>query len=87
MDYTPMLYLKTPGEAMASVSTLKIILFLITIITYSLHSLSISIINSLTDYSANFERIQLLAARDSVFHDSLGSTYNTDQRRIWSSSD
>jgi len=31
MDYTPMLYLKTPGEAMASVSTLKIIMFLITI--------------------------------------------------------
>ena len=31
MDYTPMLYLKTPGEAMASVSTMKIILFLITI--------------------------------------------------------
>lgn len=28
MDYTPMLYLKTPGEAMASVSTLKIILSL-----------------------------------------------------------
>jgi phosphoglycerol transferase MdoB-like AlkP superfamily enzyme len=32
MDYTPMLYLKTPGEAMASVTTLKIILFLFTII-------------------------------------------------------
>ena len=31
MDYTPMLYLKTPGEAMASVSTLKIVIFLITI--------------------------------------------------------
>jgi len=31
MDYTPMLYLKTPAEAMASVSTMKIILFLITI--------------------------------------------------------
>jgi phosphoglycerol transferase MdoB-like AlkP superfamily enzyme len=31
MDYTPMLYLKTPGEAMASVSTLKAILFFITI--------------------------------------------------------
>jgi phosphoglycerol transferase MdoB-like AlkP superfamily enzyme len=31
MDYTPMLYLKTPGEAMASVSTLKVILFLVTI--------------------------------------------------------
>ncbi len=31
MDYTPMLYLKTPGEAMASVSTLKVIMFLVTI--------------------------------------------------------
>jgi phosphoglycerol transferase MdoB-like AlkP superfamily enzyme len=31
MDYTPMLYLKTPGEAMASVSTMKVILFFITI--------------------------------------------------------
>ncbi len=31
MDYTPMLYLKTPGEAMASVSNLKIIMFLFTI--------------------------------------------------------
>jgi len=31
MDFTPMLYLKTPEEAMASVSTLKIILFLFTI--------------------------------------------------------
>ena len=28
MDYTPMLYLKTPGEAMASVSTLKAIILL-----------------------------------------------------------
>jgi len=35
MDYTPMLYLKTPGEAMASVSTLKAILFFITIILIS----------------------------------------------------
>ncbi len=31
MDYTPMLYLKTPAEAMASVSTLKIIVSLLTI--------------------------------------------------------
>lgn len=35
MDYTPMLYLKTPGEAMASVSTLKAIVFFITIILIS----------------------------------------------------
>jgi len=32
MDYTPMLYLKTPGEAVASVSTMKVIFFFITII-------------------------------------------------------
>ena len=32
MDYTPMLYLKTPGEAMASVSTMKIILFIVQLI-------------------------------------------------------
>ena len=35
MDYTPMLYLKTPGEAMASVSTLKAISFFATIILIS----------------------------------------------------
>jgi phosphoglycerol transferase MdoB-like AlkP superfamily enzyme len=32
MDYTPVFYLKTPGEAMASVSTMKAILFFVTII-------------------------------------------------------
>jgi phosphoglycerol transferase MdoB-like AlkP superfamily enzyme len=31
MDYTPMLYLKTPGEAMASVSTLKILMYFLSI--------------------------------------------------------
>jgi phosphoglycerol transferase MdoB-like AlkP superfamily enzyme len=35
MDYTPMFYLKTPGEAMASVSTLKAIAFFATIILIS----------------------------------------------------
>jgi phosphoglycerol transferase MdoB-like AlkP superfamily enzyme len=35
MDYTPMLYLKTPGEAMASVSTLKAIVFFTSIILIS----------------------------------------------------
>jgi phosphoglycerol transferase MdoB-like AlkP superfamily enzyme len=35
MDYTPMLYLKTPAEAMASVSTLKILMFLLTIVIIS----------------------------------------------------
>jgi phosphoglycerol transferase MdoB-like AlkP superfamily enzyme len=35
MDYTPMFYLKTPGEAMASVSTLKAVAFFTTIILIS----------------------------------------------------
>jgi hypothetical protein len=35
MDFTPLLYLKTPGEAMASVSTMKIIVFILTIILMS----------------------------------------------------
>ena len=35
MDHTPLLYLKTPGEAMASVSTLKAVLFFVTIILFS----------------------------------------------------
>ncbi|TAL60199.1 MAG: alkaline phosphatase family protein [Bacteroidetes bacterium] len=35
MDYTPMLYLKTPGEAMASVTTMKLVLFFVTIILMS----------------------------------------------------
>ena len=35
MDFTPMLYLKTPGEAMASVSTLKAVSFFATIILIS----------------------------------------------------
>jgi phosphoglycerol transferase MdoB-like AlkP superfamily enzyme len=49
MDYTPMLYLKTPGEAMASVSTLKIIMFLFTIALIS--SGSIWLYNKLIDRS------------------------------------
>jgi phosphoglycerol transferase MdoB-like AlkP superfamily enzyme len=47
MDYTPMLYLKTPGEAMASVSTLKAIAFFTTIILIS--SLFIFIYHKLID--------------------------------------
>jgi phosphoglycerol transferase MdoB-like AlkP superfamily enzyme len=35
MDYTPMLYLKTPGEAMASVSTLKVIILFLAIVLMS----------------------------------------------------
>jgi phosphoglycerol transferase MdoB-like AlkP superfamily enzyme len=57
MDYTPMLYLKTPGEAMASVSTMKVILFFITIIL--LASFFIFIYNKLIDrLFGGFERIR-----------------------------
>ena len=35
MDHTPLLYLKTPGEAMASVSTMKAVLFFMTIVIIS----------------------------------------------------
>ena len=47
MDYTPMLYLKTPGEAMASVSTFKVIIYFISICLIS--SFFIFIYNRLID--------------------------------------
>jgi phosphoglycerol transferase MdoB-like AlkP superfamily enzyme len=54
-----MLYLKTPGEAMASVSTLKIIMFLITIGLVA--SVSIYLYNKLIDrLFSNFERVRYL---------------------------
>jgi phosphoglycerol transferase MdoB-like AlkP superfamily enzyme len=57
MDYTPMLYLKTPAEAMASVTTLKIILFLITIILLIIPS--IYFYNRLIDrLFSNFRRLR-----------------------------
>ena len=57
MDYTPMLYLKTPGEAMASVSTMKIIMFLITICLIA--SLFIYFYNKLIDrLFSNLNRIR-----------------------------
>ena len=57
MDYTPMLYLKTPGEAMASVSTMKVILFIVTIILIA--SFFIFIYNKLINRLFNgFERIR-----------------------------
>jgi phosphoglycerol transferase MdoB-like AlkP superfamily enzyme len=57
MDYTPMLYLKTPAEAMASVSTLKIIFFLVTIILIS--SLFIFFYKRLIDRQfGGFERMR-----------------------------
>jgi phosphoglycerol transferase MdoB-like AlkP superfamily enzyme len=57
MDYTPMLYLKTPGEAMASVTTTKLIVYFITIILIS--SSSIFIYNRLIDkLFGRFERVR-----------------------------
>ena len=59
MDFTPVLYLKTPEEAMASVSTLKIILFLIT--TGLLATFFIYLYNKLIDgLFSNFDRIRYL---------------------------
>jgi phosphoglycerol transferase MdoB-like AlkP superfamily enzyme len=55
MDYTPMLYLKTPGEAMASVSTLTAITFFVAIILIS--SFFIIIYNKFIDrLFAGFKR-------------------------------
>jgi phosphoglycerol transferase MdoB-like AlkP superfamily enzyme len=72
MDYTPMLYLKTPAEAMASVSTLKILMFLITIGLFA--SFSIFIYNKLIDKLFNsFERIRNLIPGILFFMILLGS--------------
>jgi phosphoglycerol transferase MdoB-like AlkP superfamily enzyme len=58
MDYTPMLYLKTPGEAMASITTIKLILSLSAIIVIS--SFFIFIYNKFIDrVFIKFERIRL----------------------------
>ena len=57
MDTTPMLYLKTPGEAMASVSTIKIILSLLTIVL--MVSSVVYFYNKLIDrVFSNYERIR-----------------------------
>ncbi len=56
MDYTPVFYLKTPGEAMASVSTLKIIMFVLTIALFS--SVTIYLYKKLIDrLFSNFNRV------------------------------
>jgi phosphoglycerol transferase MdoB-like AlkP superfamily enzyme len=47
MDYTPFFYLKTPGEAMASVSTMEAVLSIVMIIIFS--GASIYIYNKLID--------------------------------------
>ena len=57
MDYTPMLYLKTPEEAMASVSIIKLILFFVTIALMA--SFFIFIYNKLIDRLFDgFERVR-----------------------------
>jgi phosphoglycerol transferase MdoB-like AlkP superfamily enzyme len=57
MDFTPMLYLKTPEEAMASVSTFKIIMFIVSIGLMS--SFFIFFYNKLIDrLFNNFDRIR-----------------------------
>lgn len=57
MDYTPMFYLKTPAEAMASVSTIRIIINFMTIILMS--SFFIILFKKLIDKRFdNFERIR-----------------------------
>jgi phosphoglycerol transferase MdoB-like AlkP superfamily enzyme len=59
MDYTPVFYLKTPGEAMASVSTLKIIMFFVAVCFMA--ALSIYLYNKLIDrLFSNFERTKYL---------------------------
>jgi phosphoglycerol transferase MdoB-like AlkP superfamily enzyme len=59
MDYTPMLYLKTPGEAMASVETGQIIFYLILVILIS--ALFIYIYKRFIDkYIGGFQRVHHL---------------------------
>jgi phosphoglycerol transferase MdoB-like AlkP superfamily enzyme len=58
MDFTPVLYLKTPGEAMASVTTLKLILFFAAIILLS--AIFIYLYTKLIDNSfSDFKKLRL----------------------------
>ena len=58
MDFTPVLYLKTPGEAMASVSTLKIIFLILSVTLMS--AFFIYFYNKLIDrLFSGFERVRL----------------------------
>jgi phosphoglycerol transferase MdoB-like AlkP superfamily enzyme len=66
MDYTPMIYLKTPGEAMASVSTFKTVLFFLTIILIS--SLFIFLYNKFIDrFFSGFQRVKFRLLWSFVF--------------------
>lgn len=72
MDYTPVFYLKTPGEAMASVSTLKLIMFFITICLIA--SLCIYLYNKLIDrLFGNLGRVRLILPAVLLFLLLLGS--------------
>jgi phosphoglycerol transferase MdoB-like AlkP superfamily enzyme len=72
MDYTPMLYLKTPGEAMASVTTLKIILFLFTILCMAF--VAIKLYNKFIDrLFCGFERLRYWPAGVILFLFLLGT--------------
>jgi phosphoglycerol transferase MdoB-like AlkP superfamily enzyme len=58
IDFTPVLYLKTPGEAMASVTTLKLMLLFAAIILLS--AFFIHLYNRLIDnFFADFKRVRL----------------------------
>jgi phosphoglycerol transferase MdoB-like AlkP superfamily enzyme len=57
MDFTPFFYLKTPGEAMASVTTIKLILFFVTISLIS--AFFIFVYNRLIDgFFNDFEKVR-----------------------------
>jgi len=72
MDFTPVLYLKTPGEAMASVSTMQIILFFIVIGLMA--GFSIYVYNKLIDKLLhNFPRLTLRLPAAVLFLLLLGS--------------
>ena len=86
MDYTPMMYLKTPGEAMASVSTFTVILYFSAIILMS--GISIYLYNKFIDrLFGNFERIRLWIPGMLFFLVLCGALINPYQRRLRSCTD
>lgn len=66
MDYTPVFYLRTPGEAMASVSTFKLIILLLSVVTIA--ALFIWIFEKLVHrFFRDFERTSALIPSILVF--------------------
>jgi phosphoglycerol transferase MdoB-like AlkP superfamily enzyme len=58
MDHTPLLYLKTPGEALASINTMEIILFIVSVLLLSV--LFIYTYNRFVDTAfGGFERVRI----------------------------